>query len=181
MLLRTSLMNAALLLSSVCILGQQKPSPDFPVLTVCEALRNADTYNTKKIIVVGRFSSTDEGAWLSEDCGHKIERKHGPTWSGGLWRPTISLTYVLNRVAPPPMLPRGFKWDLKALLTKLSEVQRSTKLEVLPQYHYSDKWFAVFGRFEASIPLEESDGFGHLNGSPAQLISRDGFKELKPK
>jgi hypothetical protein len=39
------------------------------VLTVCEALNDLSRYNGKTVVLVGKFASTSEGAWLSEDCG----------------------------------------------------------------------------------------------------------------
>ena len=75
--------------------------------------------------------------------------------------------------------------------SKLAQVQKTTKLEVLKKYNYSDKWFAVFGQLETALPLQvvrggdgklHGYGFGHLNAAPARLIAdRDGWRELKSR
>jgi hypothetical protein len=78
------------------------------------------------------------------------------------------------------------------LNAKLNSVRKTTKLEVLKQHNYSDKWVAIFGRFETRIPPQlilggdgqpRPAGFGHLGGAPAQLISDfgAGFHELRPR
>jgi hypothetical protein len=68
-----------------------------------------------------------------------------------------------------------------SLRAKLKQVQGSTKLEVLPQYHYADSWFVVFGRFETEVGGGAMPrGFGHLNSALAQLIAdRAGSHQLK--
>jgi hypothetical protein len=159
--------------------------PTIPVLTVCEALNNLSQHNGKVVVVVGKLVGTEEGSWLSEDCNEKI------VTDGFTWQNIISLSYSRSEVEPPPRVPKEFNWDLTLLLKKLKQVQRTTRLEVLKQYNYTDKWFAVFGRFETRLPLQVAlggggklfgYGFGHLNAAPAQLISvDDGYRELKPK
>ena len=151
-----------------------------PVVTVCEALRGRDLYHGNAIIVVGQFSSTDEGSWLSEDCERKI------VTDGYAWANVISTTYVRSQAEPPPGLPKGFKWDADLISNKLRDVQKTTKLK-----EHGDGWVAIFGRFETRSPLQSvrggggqlmGYGFGHLNYAPAQLISSDkGFHELKSK
>ena len=156
-----------------------------PVVTVCEALHDLARYNGKSIVVVGRFGSTGEGSWLSEDCERKI------ITDGYTWANAISTTYSRSEAQPPPGLPKGFKWNEELLTRKLMDVQKTTKLQVFKEYKYSDRWFAIFGRFETRLPLQVAVGgsgklmgygFGHLNTAPAQLISGDaGFHELKAK
>ena len=148
------------------VLGQ--PS-DIPVVTVCEVMKELPAYNGKTIVVVGRFGSTDEGAWLSEDCTQQLVIK------GHEWSNSISLSDTVGSTQPPPSLPKAFRWNKNMLFKKLTQVKSTTVLRVYPEFHYSDKWLALYGRLETHVPLETLDGFGHLNGSPAQLISpQDG-------
>lgn len=142
-----------------------------PLLTVCEAVEDLKRYAGKTVIVVGRYSESEEGAWLSEECGLRIR-------NGGLdFRPSISTTYVLSDFAPPPSLPAGFKWDEPAMRQKLQQVMRTTELQVLEEG--GDRWVAMFGRLETELARNSrigdggySDriGFGHLSGAPAQLV-----------
>lgn len=139
-----------------------------PVLTVCEALKDTARYDGKTVVVVGRLDSTSEGGWLNAECGFTVRN------GGRDFRPSISVTYVVGQVAPPPPLPLGFKWDRGLLREKISEVKRSTKLQ-----YKGERWEAVFGRLETRLPANMA-GFGHLNGAPAQLIwpARAGWRHL---
>jgi len=157
-------------------------SDDVPVLTVCEVLSNLERYEGGTVIVVGRSTGTLEGSWLDEDCGMKVVR------AGREFRATISIAYSTGDFAPPPELPKGFQWDKNILQQKLSQVKRTTKLRT-HKHEDSDEWLAVFGRLETGLPRKVNigngrhgytSGFGHLSGSPAQLIfPADGSVRLK--
>jgi hypothetical protein len=149
-------------------------SNEVPVLTVCEVMSDLTRLDRKVVIVIGRFSHSDEGSWLDEECGDKVLA------AGREFEPSISTTYVVSDFAPPPQMPRHFKWDKRVLQEKLKEVKRTTRLRVSKQYHYTDTWMAMFGRLETRLPrrIEFGNdryaltaGFGHLSGSPAQLVS----------
>ena len=181
-MLRNAIQVVVVLSVIVTRVFSQSDSPAIPVLTVCESLTDPQRYHGKNVIVVGRFVATEEGTWLTENCGLRI--KNGVTD----FAPSISTSYVPAREAPPPEIPPGFKWDESVLRPKLQQVMRTTKLEVLPQYNYSDRWVAMFGRLETDLPRKVTlgdrtgfvTGFGHLNGSPGQLIGpKGGFFELK--
>lgn len=165
--------------------GQATPSPAQPiaVITVCEALKNLSLYNGKPIVIVGRLGGTFEGSWLSENCDSSLITD-GYTWSN-----IISTSYLRSETEPPPPLPQNFKWDKELLQSKLKQLQATTRLRDAKTLEYSDKWVAIFGRFEARLPLRTAVagdgkprgyGFGHLNAAPAQLISHaQGYRELK--
>jgi hypothetical protein len=159
------------------------PTAGIRVLTVCESLADLNRYSGQTVILVGKLGSTMEGVWLSQNCEHKL------VTDGYTWADTISLAYV-ERVEPPPNLPKGFKWNEPLLKAKLKDVQKTTELEVLKKYHYSDKWYAVFGRFETRLPLQVvrggggtlwGYGFGHLSAAPAQLVAnpQHGYHRLE--
>jgi hypothetical protein len=143
-------------------------------------LRDAAQYAGQTIIVVGRSTGTDEGSWLDEDCGLKIEME------GRKYRPVISTAYVASEFAPAPAKPKDFRWERRALNAALERVKRTTRLE-----HKGQSWSAGFGRFECApthqIQLSGGRmativGYGHLNGAPAQLIaSEDAWLRLKGK
>jgi len=144
-----------------CCLGLS--ADDIPVLTVCEALIDLPRFDGKSVIIVGRMASTDEGSWISETCGKKI------VWDKNEFDPTISTSYVRDRVASPPDKPVGFAWDESVLRQKLEQVKMTTKLR-----DSNDRWVAIFGRLETKQP-----GYGHLGGAPGQLISRQDAYSLK--
>ena len=151
---------------------------DVPILSVCEALRDPERFEGKTVIIVGRFASTSEGSWLSEECSQKFEV------AGREFDPMISTAYVVSDFAAAPKLPKGFKWDKNLLREKLEQVRRTTKLSKAS----GDEWLAMFGRLETKLPHQVnlgngrtaySPGFGHLSASPAELISPpDGWHAL---
>jgi hypothetical protein len=155
-----------------------------PVVAVCEVLKDLSRFEGKSVVVVGRFSHTDEGAWLDAECGFKVQN------AGKEFQPSISVSYASAEFSPPPPRPAGFRWDVALLQRKLDQLKPTTKLRVLPDLHYQDEWVAAFGRLEThlprTIPMRRSDvrveifGFGHESSSPAQLVSPDdAFRELK--
>jgi len=61
----------------------------------------------------------------------------------------------------------------------LTEVKKATRLEVLPQYRYSDRWMAIYGRLEAKTTRVDIRGYwhvgyGHMGSAPAQLVWPQG-------
>jgi hypothetical protein len=147
---------------------------EVPVLTVCEVMSDLTRLDGKVVIIIGRFGYTDEGSWLDEECGHKVLA------AGHEFEPSISLTYALGDFEPPPQMPEHFKWDERLLQEKLKQVKRTTKLRVYKKHNYTDTWMAMFGRLETQLPHRIAygngislsiAGFGHLSGSPAQLVS----------
>jgi hypothetical protein len=159
-----------------CVWGQAAAvsSSKPPLLTVCQALNRLKHYNGKSVVLVGKLVTTMEGAWLVEDCQHKLRT------ADYMWDSIVSLTYVPAEEKPPPAIGNSFRWDEGSCQTKLQQIQRTTKLGE------HEKWVAAFGRFETRVPLRvigrRGWGFGHLNAAPAQLIaSDDAFHELKPK
>src|SRR5579864_5647056 len=69
-------------------------------------------YDRTTIIVVGRSSATGEGSWLDEDCGLKL------VIEGRDWPTSISTVYARSEFAPPPQMPKSFKWDKHLLQQK---------------------------------------------------------------
>jgi hypothetical protein len=107
-----NLVLRVLMLAGTCFSQQSSParkddSPlvGIPVLTVCQALRDAARYAVQPVILVGRSIGTEEGSWLDESCGLNvvIEGRKYPT--------SISTSYPVSEFAPPPSKPRDFKWD----------------------------------------------------------------------
>ena len=173
---------AALLNAGVAV----SRAEDVPVYTVCEVMKDLPALNDKAIVVVGRLSATGEGTWLDQTCPDKL------VTNGYTWSTSISLSYVAEHTVPPPRFPKGFHWNKVLVSTKLAALSKTTSLRVYPKYHYSDKWMAVFGRLETKFPLDPAQypcclsggghlaGFGHLNGSPAQLVwPPNGFHKLR--
>ena len=151
---------------------------DIPIVRVCEALSDPSRFDGATIIVVGRSSATDEGSWLDEDCAFKL------VIEGRDWPTSISTAYVRSEFAPPPQMPKGFKWDKRLLQQKLDQVKKTTQLQ------YKNHWLALYGRLETQRSreaglddgrtLSQQPGYGHLNSSPAQLIAAEhGFLKLR--
>src|SRR5579872_2811612 len=124
LLLRIVTTLAAVLLSAVGALTQERPATrsDVPVVTVCEVLTDLQRYDGKLIVVVGRFSYTDEGSLLDVECGFRVKNAK---WE---FPTSISTSYMADEFAPPPVKPPGFRWDEPLLRQKLEQLKRTTAL-----------------------------------------------------
>jgi hypothetical protein len=89
-------------------------------LTVCEVLRDLDTYEGKAVSVVGRFSFRENGRFLSEEvCGEKVA-------SGEKSRPAVFRLHDDGKSGPE--VPRVLEVDRRVVVQKLDEIRRSTSL-----------------------------------------------------
>jgi hypothetical protein len=137
-------------------------SPAKPV-TVCEALQDLPAYNGKIIPVLGRWTSTTEGRWLSQDKCDRPPQTDGFVWPTDFW-----LNW--NPQPDPELQLDTMVLDQATVLRKLEIVRKTTKLSP------GDRWAVVYGRIETQLQTKRDKdgravghGFGHLNGSPAQL------------
>jgi hypothetical protein len=103
---------------------------------------------------------------------------NGSTWTYDIW-----LTAAASNTSTAPTLPSGFHWDRKTLIEALPNNVDAESLRDDPDCDRATGWIAVFGRFEthqtfstATYPSGEARhvGYGHLGGSPAQLVSPEG-------
>jgi len=150
-----------------------------PTLTVCQALREHNRYAGQTVIIVGRAVDSPEGSWIDEGCGLRL------TLEDRTFRAAISTSYDVSEFAPPPVLPKGFKWDRRALERALAEVQTTTRLQAKAY------WCGVYGRLEVD-PIRHIDlgngrvvttaGYGHEGAAAAQLVGpAAGVLRLKGK
>jgi len=174
---------ATLLLSAVALMPalaqDNRAVSSVPTLTVCQALRDHPKYAGQTIIVVGRAVETADGSWIDEGCGLML------TFGERVFPAAIATTYDPSEFSPSPTLPKGFKWDKRALQRALDEVEATTHLQAKAY------WCAVYGRLEVN-PVRQIDlgngrvaktlGYGHMGGAPAQLVGpSDGLLRLKGK
>jgi hypothetical protein len=139
--------------------------PLVPV-SVCEVLGNRGLYNGKKVAVIGRRSSTDEGSWVIGDCGNEIKT------GDYLWD---NITYLEYDPSSPTAFPDGIRLDDAAVNKEIAELKRRMK----PSKEKVE-WVVVYGRVETQEELPTvvagdgksvfPAGYGHLNGAPAQVI-----------
>lgn len=167
-MLRTALLAYCIcaVLASSALADQSEGHQGIPILTVCQALKDALTYSGSIVIIVGSWVGTGEGSWLSETCDLKV------VINGRAYAPSLWTSYSPSADTQPPRLPVGFKWDKPAIRQALAEVKRTTRLQ------HRSGWYAVFGRLEVDT---SGYGLGHLNGAPAQLIwpTTGGYLKLK--
>jgi len=137
---------------------------DYPVVTVCDVLKDLASYNGKMIVVVGKRTQTGDGAWLAAACPAKLI-VNGLVWANQVW---LSSTSIEND-APRPSMPHDFKWDDESVIRKLHEVRRATRLRAVDR---ENEWTAVFGRLETTLPLQPPS-FGRVGAFPAQIVRPD--------
>jgi hypothetical protein len=171
-MLKVNLVLAIIATLSVSTKSQSISQTPLQPITVCEALKDLKLYNGKMIAIIGRFGATMEGRWLSDDdCAQKLISK-GYIWPDGLW-----LKY-------DPSSPTAFSTemlvDMQVANRKLEEIKTRTQL-----HDSHSAWAIVYGRLETHRklkPPKESNGsggngFGHLGGTPAQLVFKQ--KDIK--
>jgi hypothetical protein len=169
--------------------AQPTSTPLKPV-TVCEILMNQESYNGKNVAVIGRYDYTNEGDWLSEDTYD---------WKPGnevVW-PNIIWVHCCYQPAPNP--PSGsLMLDEAALIEKLAQIRKSTKLQVQRRKQYKmndgksvpagmsdvkETWAVAFGRIDArrqsatfvgvlGVQVRHA-GYGHVGLAPVQIVVKE--------
>jgi len=147
----------------------QNDQATVPTLGVCEALTRASEYDGKMVRIRGQVSSTEEGTWyIGDDCRGTFV-SDGKVWPSSIaWTSPDNKEFILH--------PITFSFD-KSSLTRLD------KKWVRLRKQLSDRCIAVTytGMFEMwsrdkarkmypGGKVLEIPGFGHLNGSPTQLV-----------
>ena len=146
------------------------------VLNVCDVLRDIRAVNGKTLIVVGRSISTNEGSWLGAECSDRLSTV------SFTWPNVVATSSGVNDSAPPPQLPKGFKWPEAAISKSAAGVAGGVVRRA------GQKWLAVYGRLETHVPLQVAMcgggpcgiGFGHGAEAPAQIVfAGDGVFEIR--
>ena len=162
------------------VVGQQRLSGQVKVLTVCEALGNANLYADAAVAVVGRMersvSLTDHYEFLSQDrCEHPIVT-NGHVWPGKI---QIWTTWEEGMPRPPSERP---KLERPAIALKVSMVRKTTKLgsHREPQFQADGRsigsakvpnaWAIVYGRIVRVPNLNEDCGAGGCGGDDVPLV-----------
>lgn len=168
-------------LAAAIALGQTNAEEPVKVVTVCDILLGGAEFNGKTVAVLGRFVSSDEGQWLVEDeCGRKVEA-NGAARESSVW--------LVPRGGPSQPIPKMPALDQDSLKAKLVQVGKTTKLGKHLHYQCSvsisdgkrsepvcgwpelpDQWAIAYGRVETMG--DRRYGFGHLDGSPAQVFAQ---------
>jgi hypothetical protein len=163
------LLTLILLLFPSVWLVQTSGSKSQPELvTICEVLGNRSSYNGKVVALIGRWSATDEGFWLTDECDRQIKT------GDYVWSNIIFLSYDPSA---PSIFLQPNKSDKVAMSKRLVELKARSKLS-------DDKveWAVVYGRVETKEELSTvvgdktsvwAAGYGHLNAAPAQIVYRE--------
>ena len=96
------------------------------------------------MIVVGRAVEAAEGNWIDEGCGLVL------VFGDRKFPAAISTSYDADETPAPPVLPKGFKWDKRAIERALAEVQTTSHLQA------KTYWCAAYGRLEVN-PVRQID------------------------
>jgi hypothetical protein len=160
----------AILGSAVSPKASQQLSSDekIPTLTVCEALSHASQYDGKLVLTSDRVSGTDEyTAFQGEGCP-AVLITDGKVWPSVIvWTMPEDSQAIIHRV--------NFKFDTasqKRLETKWQQMKGTADSKCVALTYTG--MFKVWSKAKARKPVRggwiEFSGFGHLNGSGAQLI-----------
>ena len=159
------------LLRLVCV-DNQGQTPLRPV-AVCDVLRDLQAFSGKTVALIGRSTGTEEGWWLDEDCPRKLK-------TGDFeWR---DMAWLQIDNSSESAFAGRMVIDSLSLRAKLTEIRNRTELRST-----KETWAIVYGKVDARDKLETatystgqivSNGFGHLNGAPFQLVYRKGDVRL---
>jgi len=177
MLQRKCLLTLALLVAATSVAAQTSTNkaPD-GFVTVCEVLTNRRSYDGKVVALIGRWSPTDEGFWLADDCENPAKTAHY------VWSNIIFLAYDPSS---PSIFAKGPKLDLAAANKKIA------KLKARKPTNDKLTWAVVYGRIETKDQLPTvvagdgksifPAGYGHLNAAPAQIVYREKDLVIVPR
>ncbi len=167
------------LFSALAVVAQtSKIEKPLEPVTVCDVINDRAFYNGKTVAVIGRWLPTDEGFWLADDCVTQIKT------GDYVWGNDVSLEYDSSAATA---LTQGFRLNKATVKKKIAEMKSRLKPS-------SEKiqWAVVYGRVETQEQLKTALagdgksifglGYGHLDGSPAQVVYRkDDLKVLPNK
>jgi hypothetical protein len=167
--------------------AQPNPQPLKPV-TVCEILMNQEKYNGTNVAAIGRSSQTSEGHWLMEDKCDRNYETNGFVWENIIW------VQCCSQPAPDPS-SGSLLLDEAALIEKLAQLRKSTKLQMISRQSYrvtdgksagrvniKDTWAVVYGRIDARKNLRTYSigknqvrgiGYGQIGAAPAQIVTNE--------
>jgi hypothetical protein len=152
-----------------------RTSPGF--VSVCEVLTNRKFYDGKIVGLIGRWSATEEGFWLVEECESQIKT------GDYSWRTVIALTYDPSS---PSIFSSGPRLVDAALNKKIAELDAA-----FGSANDKRSWAVVYGRIETREELRtmvycnrkliRPAGYGHLGGAPAQIVYREKDLVVSPE
>ena len=147
-----------------------------PVLTVCEALRSRLAIDGKMVTIRSHVTGTMEGAWLdSDECPGVVKE------TDFVWQSSIVLE---NTSTAAELHPVDFDED-RALADRAGQKYRRLRKRSPVYLWLRPRWpercieFVVTGQFGTRATFSKLTypdgsffylGFGHVNGSPAQLV-----------
>lgn len=114
------------------------PCAEAPIVphTVCEILKNLQSFETGPVAALGRYSFREQGIWLGEQvCDGAAENP--------------PLLWLVEDTKDGPKPPADFEIDGVALNQKFTELQKRTSLG---KFRFGssdyDRWAVVYGKLE---------------------------------
>jgi hypothetical protein len=156
-MLRTLLILGGALLGPVYAADEAPPARDMPVISVCDVFRDLLSYTGKRVALRGELGRTSEGNWLVAEpsCPYRF-KTDGFVWSQDL---------ALGGNAALPKRVRA--------LGPMGRTMPTTIITVVGIIKTREKYTVVCRFGELS-----SLSFGHLSGSPAELVSEVAFDPI---
>jgi hypothetical protein len=142
------------LLGQIHVAAEEPPARNLPVMSVCDLFRDLLSYRGKRVALRGELGRTSEGTWLVAEpsCPYRF------TTDGFVWGQDLA-------VGGNAALPKRGR-----ALGPMERTMPTTIITVVGIVKTREKYTVVCRFGELS-----SLGFGHLSGSPAELISEAAF------
>src|SRR6267378_1191715 len=140
MLILKYILPLILLLAATSTMAQtttSKTQTEF--VMVCEVLSNRRPYDSKFVALIGRWSATDEGFWLVDDCDNPV--KTGDYF----WNNIVFLEYD---PVSPSAFAGGPNLDNTVAKEKIAEMKGRSK-----DSNIQSEWVVVYGRVETKEEL----------------------------
>jgi hypothetical protein len=156
-MLRTPLILGVALLGPAYAADEAPPVRDLPVISVCEVFRDLLSYTGKRVALRGELGRTSEGNWLVAEpsCPYRFKT------DGFVWGQDLALSG--NAALPKRVRALG----------PLGRTMPTTIITIVGIIKTREKYTVVCRFGELS-----SLGFGHLSGSPAELVSEVAFDPI---
>lgn len=154
---------------------QMRSAASTPLLTVCQVLSNAGTFDGKIVQIRGRVVSTDEGSSFVDDDCEGTFKIGGKIWPSAIAWAMPSAYCRAHSCVPDILHPVNFAYNWasdKRIKTEYKALRNRLPGKCI-EFTYTGM-FEVWSKEGARRRYKDGwivrSGFGHLNSAGAQLV-----------